>query len=317
MPRRARADWDAVNAAAPLGLILVRDLLAFGVPSSTIAFRCRARGGNWWSPLSGLVALARGTPTDRQRLEGALLYGGAESLVTGVAACRLYGLERVPDDDRVHLLVRHETRRRSQGFVLVERTERMPSSRVRDGVRCAPVHRAVLDAARRLTRLDEARALLAEAVQRRMTTVAALRQELEAGSCRGTALVRAVLVELESGVRSASEAWCREIVAGMEDMPPVRWNASLYWADGTFLACVDGFVDELALAIEVDSFEYHADPVAFDATLRRQALLTGAGVLVLAVTPRRLQADPELVRRDLRRACEQARARPRPDLRAA
>ena len=306
-----------MSAAAPLGLILVRDLCALGVPPSTIAFRCRALGGGWWRPLSGLIALARGALTSRQRLAAALLYGGEAALVTGIAACRLHGLKRVPEDDTVHLLVPHETRRRSQSFVLVERTLRMPSARVRDGVRCAPVHRAVLDAARRMRRIDDVRALLAEAVQRRLTTVAALRGELEDGSCRGTALVRAVLVELEDGTRSAPEAWCRNLVAGMEGVPPVRWNVSLYLPDGSFLALVDGFVDEVGLAIEVDSFEFHADPDAFDATLRRQARLTGAGVIVLAVTPRRLRDDPESVRDDIRRALEQAGARPRPAVRAA
>ena len=59
MPRRARVDWDAVAAAAPDKLILVRTLLEIGVPSSTIAYRCRKAGGMWWHPLLGLVALTR------------------------------------------------------------------------------------------------------------------------------------------------------------------------------------------------------------------------------------------------------------------
>lgn len=308
MPRRARVDWNAVCDAAPDGLILVRDLLALGVPSSTIVFRCRKVGGTWWRPLLGLVALARGTLTVRQRLVGALLAAGNDAVVTGLAACRLHGLERVPDHEHVHVLIRHGNRRRSEDFLLVERTTRMPTTRVLDGIRCATLARALVDGARRLTRIDEVRALLCEAVQRRMVTVSALREEVEAGSCRGAALVRAVIVELEDGIRSAAEAWLRELLNGMEDFPPVRWNADLRLANGSTLACVDGLVDGVPLVIELHSFANHADLDTFDATMRRQGELAAAGYIVVTVTPREVREDPEGVRRKLRAALEEARA---------
>lgn len=314
MPRRARVDWAAVAAAAPFDVIHLRDLAALGVPSSTVSSRC-APGGVWVRVLSAVIALTRGVLTGRQRIAAALLYAGPEAVITGVAACRLYGLLRVPDDETVHALVPHATRRRSQSFVITERTIRLPRPLRRDDVPVAPIFRAVLDAARRLRRLDEIRALLTEAVQRRLTTVAALRQELEEGSQRGTALVRRVVVELEDGVRSAAEAWGRGIVGSMPDFPPVIWNASLEHADGSFLACVDGFVDGVALAIEVHSFAHHADRDAFDATMRRQARLVAAGIVVVPVTPRQLRDEPEVVKRLLWDALEQARARPRPPVR--
>jgi hypothetical protein len=315
MPRRARVDWDAVSAAATDNLILVSTVLALGVPSSTIAFRARTTGGLWWRPLAGLLALARGALTVRQRLVGALLVCGDGACVTGLAACRLYGLERVPEHDEVHVLISHEQRRHSEGFLLVERTKRLPPApRVRDGIRCAPLERALVDGARRLTRIDEVRALLCEAVQRRMTTVSALRSEVEIGSCRGAALVRAVIVELEDGIRSAAEAWWRELVATMEGFPEVHWNADVHRADGSFLACPDGFVDEVALALELHSFAHHADLEKYDATMRRQAEMTAAGLVVVPVTPRELREDPAGVKRKMWAALEQARLRPRPAL---
>lgn len=315
MPRRARVDWDAVRTAAPLDLILVRDLVALGVPKSTIAHRCRKDGGPWWRPLSGLVALTRGTLTRRQRLAAALLYAGDDALVTGLAACRLHGIARVPDHDLVHVLVRHRTRRRSQGFVLTERTGRMPDDqRELEGVRCAPVARAVVDGARRLEDIDDVRALLADALQRRLTTVERLREETRECSSRGVALVRTVLTELEDGIRSAAEAWCREVVREMVGFPAVEWNVDLELPDGTFVARADGFVAEVALVIEVQSFSHHADPDAYDATMRRHARMVAVGLVVVPVTPRQLQRDPEQVRRNLWAALEQARVRPRPDL---
>lgn len=315
MPRRPRVDWDAVASASRSGLILVRDLVELGVPSSTIAYRCRAAGGGWCHPLIGLVALARGTLTEDQRLVAALLYAGTDAMVTGVAACRLYGLRKVPDvGDQVHVLVPHARRRQSQGFVRAERTTRMPAGRERRGVSCAPVHRAVVDAARSIRRVDEVRALLAEAVQRRMTTVQALRAEVEQGSCRGVGLVRGVVRELEAGVRSAAEAWCRDVVAGMTELPDVQWNVNIHRPDGAFVARADGWIDDVALVIEVQSFEYHADPDAFDATMRRHAAMVAAGLVVVPVTPRQLRDDPDGVRRLIREALRQARRRPRPDL---
>jgi hypothetical protein len=313
MPRRPRVDGDAVLAASRSGLIRVRDLLALGVPSSTIAYRCRPSGGSWWHPLIGLVALARGTLTEYQRLVATLLYAGPDAVITGVAACRLYGMRRLPDvGDTVHVLVPHETRRRSQAFVLVERTTRMPTARERQEVPCAPVHRAVIDAARLLRRLDEVRAMLAEAVQQRLTTVIALRTEIEECSSRGAARVRSVIRELEAGVRSAAEAWCRELVARITGFPPVRWNVNVYLPDGTFVACADGFVEECALVIEVHSFEFHADPDAFDETMRRHAAMTAAGLVVVPVTPRQLRDRRAQVEMALRSALTQARARPCP-----
>ena len=86
------------------------------------------------------------------------------------------------------------------------------------------------------------------------------------------------------------------IVAEMPGFPPVIWNARLEHADGTFLACVDGFVDGVALAIEIQSFEHHADPEAFDETMGRQARLIAAGVLLVPVTPRQLRDEPETVK---------------------
>jgi hypothetical protein len=312
VPPRAKVDWAAVSDAAPQRLILVRTLLALGVPSSTIAFRCRKVDGPWWHPLQGLVALVRGALTAYQRLVAALLVCGDSAQVTGLAACRLYGLDRVPDHDQVHVLLPHDQRRRSEGFLLVERTTRLPPHPiVRDGIRCAPLARALVDAARRLMRIDEVRALLCEAVQRRMVTVAALRAELEAGSCRGAALVRQIVVELEDGIRSAAEGWLRELVGAMPELADMRWNVTLHLPNGTKVIA-DGFLDGVALAIELNSFAHHADLATFDATMRRQAEMIAAGIVVVPVTPRELRDDPAAVRRKLRAAREQARLRPRP-----
>ena len=57
-------------------------------------------------------------------------------------------------------------------------------------IRFAKVPRAVADAARSLTRFDDVRQVVCEAVQRRACSVAELTEELEAGPVKGSALFR-------------------------------------------------------------------------------------------------------------------------------
>jgi hypothetical protein len=80
-------------------------------------------------------------------------------------------------DSPVHVLIPHQRRLQSVRFVVVERTTRLPSARLVRGLPLAPVSRSVLDAARRMAGVDDVRALLAEAVQRRMFTTSELREE--------------------------------------------------------------------------------------------------------------------------------------------
>jgi hypothetical protein len=97
-------------------------------------------------------------------------YAGPASLITGPAAARRHGL-RSPGPDVVDLLIPARSRRQSAAFVRVHRTERMPQRMVVTGkVRFAEASRAVADAARFLTRFDDVRAVVCDAVQRRACT---------------------------------------------------------------------------------------------------------------------------------------------------
>lgn len=169
-----------------------------GMPRRTIYRRCLP-GGPWRRLLPGIILLSAADPTDRQRLQAAILRGGASVRVTGHWAARLHGLKRVVEPESVHILVPAEREITSVGFMLVERTTRLPSAVGRVGVPLAPVVRAVLDATRRMRDFDAIRALLAESVQRRKCTPQQLASELERGSQRGSALPRRALTELTRG----------------------------------------------------------------------------------------------------------------------
>jgi len=217
----------------------------------------------------------------------------------------------VPDDDLVHLLLPHRSRVRSAGFVHVERTIHLPRKVLREGVSLAPVDRAVLDAVRRWRVTDPVRALLTEAVQRGRCRPADLLVELDSGSQRGTALPRRVLMEVSDGARSVAEAHAMRLWR-RADLPKAVWNRPVHGADGQFIAVPDAWCDDVALAWEIDSFEWHSDAKGYARTVARNTRYAGAGIVVVQTLPSRLRDAPASVVSDLRTAYEAARARPRP-----
>lgn len=312
MNRRAWSDHHELLLANSMdGAIRVMRLEELGVHTGTAYRRCRP-GGPWQRILPGIVLLHNGPMSTRQRVMAALLYGGSDAVVTGAEACRRYGLQAAGDDGFVHLAVPADRKAHSCGFVVVERTTRMPEkTAVRGGVPLMPVTRAVLDASRRLSERDPCRALLTEAVQRRTTTVEALVSELALGSTRGSAIPRRVLAEMGEGAHSVAEIdgariWKR---AGL---PPAQWNGTVLSPDGAFLARADAWVDEVALAWEIDSVAHHADAAGFQRTVARNVRYARAGIVVVQTLPARLRSDPVAVTRELRDAYAAAAARPRP-----
>lgn len=200
----------------------------------------------------------------------------------------------------------------SVGFVHVERTGRMPRPVDRDGVTVAPLERAVIDTVRLCSDIDEIRAFLGDAIRRRLTTVRRLRAELAAGNQRGSALPRRVLGEVDDGIRSASEGWARSLHA-RSSLPPVLWNPRLYLPDGRFLGSPDAYFEDVGLAWESDSLEFHPDWE--DDTARRRADFIRAGVLVVHHRPRRFVSEPARIIEELWSHHRLAASRPRPLLR--
>src|SRR3954447_9996489 len=261
MPRRARFDTDGLSALSEMqdGLVARSQLERLGFPLSTAAQRCHAPGP-WQRVLPGIVALHNGPLSLRQRLRAALLYAGPDSMLTGAAALPLYGIRRRLDVPHLHLLVPDGRQRTSSGFVVLERTIRLPTPEERQGLSCAPPQRAIFDAARRHGRADDVRALAAEAIQRGLTSPAAINRELREGQMRGSRLLRSAMSEVGAGVRSLAEADARRLVRHSPRLMGMWWNPRVTDGSGTFLLRPDGWLDEVALAWQIDSFEFHLSP---------------------------------------------------------
>ncbi|HEX5597100.1 MAG TPA: type IV toxin-antitoxin system AbiEi family antitoxin domain-containing protein [Micromonosporaceae bacterium] len=273
-----------------------RQLLASGLDDEDI--RREVHAGRWQRLLPGLFACFSGPVTVAHRRIAAALYAPVGAQLTGISALRLYGFRHLPQDERIHLLIPHSSRRTSRGFVLFQRTHRLdPNARVRGGYRICSVARSVADAARQLNELRDVRALVAEAIQNRHTTIPALRAELSLAGSHRTRLFRVALDEVDGGARSAPEAELADELARSMILPVVLWNPPLQASDGSRLPTPDGWIQETGIALEVDSREYHLSPDGWQRTLRRHNELAAHGVLVLHFTPSEIRRRPGRVRR--------------------
>lgn len=290
-------------------------LRGIGVPGTTIAERCRD-GGRWRRLLPGVVLLGSGPPTARQQVMAALIYGGPQTVVTGLEACRRHGVRRGPGPaGKVHILVPEERQLRSVEFVIVERTTRLPTPQTKDGVPIAPAARACLDGGRRLHSAAEITELVADTVQRRLCTLAQLAAELREGSQRGSATPRRVLADVADGVRSAAERAAKQLLVG-SGLPEPWWNASVYDAVGQLLGVADAWFDDVALTWEINSYAWHLDPESYAREVKRSAEMAGAGVVVAPVLPTAIRDAPVASLADLVAAYRAAQRRPRPPVRA-
>jgi hypothetical protein len=288
------------------GIVHLDQLREIGVSRATV--RWRLRSGRWRTVLPQVYATFTGDCTDWQRTVAAALYAGPSAQVAGTSALRILGLRYLPaDGGLVHILIPHGRRRVSTRFVRIHRAVSLdPRPWHNAGIPfCGPA-RAVVDAARELSSLRAVRAMVAEVVQRDLATVAKLRAELDRGRRNGSGLLRRALEVGADGARSAPEAELRLALAGSDLLPRVRWNPQLVDAGGRRLPTPDGWIDDVGLALEVDSREYHLSPEDWERTLARHTRFAEHGVLVLHFPPSRVRRHAE-VRAAVERAYRQRR----------
>ncbi|WP_284750743.1 hypothetical protein [Amycolatopsis sp. RTGN1] len=289
---------------------MARDLTTLGMDPRTIYRKCLP-GGPWQRLLPGTILLHNGNPTRRQRALAALLYGGPRAMITGAEACRWYDL-RVPEEfpaQDIHLLVPHERRVLSSEYVIAERTRRLPGAWVRHGIPLAPLVRATTDAVRRIRAEEPVGHLLVEAIQHGHCAPADLASELDVGTKRGTAVPRRLLKEW-TDLRSVAEIRAKKLSAQLTTAPS-HWNAGIRAPTG-FVGRPDAWWDDVALAWEIDSFEFHYSRDDYARTLRRNNRYAAAGIRIVQTLPASIRDSPEQVLRELEAAYAAAAARARP-----
>lgn len=296
------------------GLLARRQLRAAGVGDAFVRARLVSQ---WRAVLPGVVLLGRGQLDDESRALAAHLMAGPESIVTGHAGARLLGLVGNDPATLVSVLVPGNLAARRAGFVRVVRTHRLPAARKQLGsLPVALAARCVGDACR--TELDprRARALVIEGVQRGLTTVTQLHDELFAGPRQGSATFRSAIRAAATGAWSIAEHDLLALVARSSALPRPWLNPRLTTGAGARLPTPDLWFDDVALAVQVHSHQHHADGDRWTATIQADSALAEAGVLRVALTPREIRRTPDDTLARLERAYRSMRARPRPDVRA-
>jgi hypothetical protein len=266
--------------------------LGLGLSPGQIRHRIRP-GGPWQQLLPGVYLAATGTPTQRQLEIAALRRAGPWSALTGTAALRHHGV-RAPEQRLLPVLVPAGQRRRSQGFLRVWPTTRMPESVCGDGpVRFTMVARAIADAARELDSFRDFRAIVADAVQQRHCKIEVLARELAGTPMRHSGWLRQALAEVADGVRSVAEGDLRDLIIRAE-LPRPMFNARLF-AGRDFLAVPDAWWPRAGVAVEVDSREWHISPEDWERTQDRHTRMGALGIIVQHFTPRQIRTQPARV----------------------
>lgn len=294
------------------GVATREQLLGAGMTRSALQARLDR---HWRLVLPRVVATHRGALSERQRLVAAQLYAGRDAVLTSTAAAAWHGVTVVAPVHPVHVLVPCSRAPRSTGFVVIRRTTRLePFPFDRPPLVVASRARAVADAARDGATAAEARAIVIEAVQRGLVRVADLRHELEAGPRRASGLLRRAVQDAEAGSWSRPEADLARLCRRSRILPEPWLNPDVAGLDGVTLPRPDGWFDDVALAVQVHSREYHDGPEAWDATVMGDGIYAEYGIAVVGVTPRSVERHPEVVLRRIERAYEAALRRPRPQV---
>lgn len=280
-------------------------LVECGIPRARVDYLIRP-AGPWQRVLPGVYATTSGALAEAQRNMSGLLHAGPGSVLTGHAAVTLHNLS-CAGSNNIDVLVPAHSRVASAGFVRVIHSGRVPApadSYSTGALRFAPLPRAIADAARGMKRLDDVRAVVAEAIQRGRCTVADLVTELDDGPRTGSAMFHHALQEVSAGIRSAAEADLKDIItsAGLEE--PL-YNPALYWWDGTFIGIPDAWWQRAGVAAEVDSLQYHFRAADYENTMMRHNRIQAATrINLLHFLPGTLKRDRRVVARDLRCAIE-------------
>ncbi|WP_158220387.1 hypothetical protein [Kineosporia sp. A_224] len=295
------------------GLVTTAQLELLGVTRSARRHAC-ARNG-WRLVLPGVVATLRGPLWPRQRLVAAQLWAGDDAVIAARTAAACHGVKAADGEHVVRILVPAHRFLRTQGFVVVRRTRRPdPRPWSRPPFMLSSPARAVVDAAREARTLDDARAIVLEAVQRRIVPVEALRHELEDGPRQGSAFARRAVQDAEAGAWSVPEVKLASALARSTVLPPVLLNPDLVTPDGTTLPRPDGWVDDVGLAIQVHSKQHHSHVDDWEATVLSDGVYAEHGIPVVGLTPRFFAADPAAAVRRIEKAYLARAGLPRPDV---
>jgi hypothetical protein len=321
---RRRPDNLARVLSRQHGVISLCQAESLGVQMSAIRYRIRP-GGPWQRIFPGIYLTVSGTATVDQLDMAAVLYAGAPSAITGLAALRRWDIRapivaapdvRESDVRTVDVIVPTECFRASRDYVRIHRTARMPPLVAFQGeIPIALIPRSVVDAALAADSERDIRAIVAGVVQQGLCTPKELDAELGKIKLKNSARLRIVLAEVVAGIRSAPEGDLMDLIK-RAGLPTPLYNPRLY-LDRVHLATPDAWWPEVAVAVEVDSRAFHFSQQSWEQTMKRHARMAAVGIRVLHFSPRQIRTESEMVVRTIGAALEIGAPAPRVQTKAA
>jgi very-short-patch-repair endonuclease len=240
--------------------------------------------------LRGVYAVGHRSPAPEQPWQAALLSYGEDSVLSRHVSIALHELAKPPSITTVALprAVRAQRGVKPHFSALpFERDEVV----IRKGLRATSVERTLLDLAAVGEPVER---LVAEAVAKRLTSIAQLRAYVERrASARGAARLCRCIEGRQTRSRLEDEfaRWLEE-----RRLPVPALNEPF----GPFT--LDGIWREAGLVLEIDTYDTHGTRHSFENDRRRDAYTASRGLRTIRVTPRRWRHDGDRLARDIRRA---------------
>ena len=260
------------------------------------AVRTELRRQRWHRLAPGVYLTRPDEPLRVDWVEAGLVLGGPGAAVSGWDVVRMHSLgPSTPPRESVLVLV-STGRSRVVGQVQLRRSERPLRARTAtlpsgDRAPVAAVARAVADTALLLTDVNAVRALVTDAVQRRLCTPEQVLSEYRSGPRNGSGLLRRVLDDVLRGARSVAEVDASRALRRCRLVPPFEMNAPIV-DGGRQIAVADFLWRSLRAVLEIDSREFHFSEVDWKATMVRHNRLTRMGYAVAHYPPSEVRRRP-------------------------
>ncbi|MFO7591661.1 MAG: type IV toxin-antitoxin system AbiEi family antitoxin domain-containing protein [Acidimicrobiia bacterium] len=259
--------------------------------------------GAWERTHEGVYVIAGTRRTYEQRLVAACRAVGAATAVSHRAAATVHGLLSYSEPP-VEITT---TRRRSperDGVVVHRLADLHPRWTIdHDGVRTTTVARTLVDLGA-VASPRTVEAALDRSAGRRLVTYREVRDAMVAVARKGRTGVGTIRALLETRVGRTHPAGVLEarmtsllLNAGL---PPAQPEFVVVDEHGGFLAAVDFAYPDRRLAIEVDGYEFHSSPVAFDQGHARDRLLIAEQWAVLHFGWAAVERHADRVAREIR-----------------
>lgn len=295
------------------GLATRRQLRDLGWTAKQVRHRL---AHDWQLIYPRVVAPHRHAIEGQDRLVAATLWAGPAAVLTGLAGLRLLGLDHQVESRTLSFLTADREWGKRHGDARVHRSDRAFTTHRRiAGIPVTTAARCLLDAAAwELHPTEEQMALTLAVLQQGLARPQDVHRELRCARRNHTRGVSQGVRAFERGAWSRPEAVLGELLDSSEVLPHVCLNPKLVLPDGT-VRIPDGYLQEVALAIQVHSRTYHSREQDWQGTVEADADLIRAGIVVLGVTPRTLYDEGARFLRDVEQTATRLEGRPLPQIR--